>query len=238
MKNPAINDVDLFPARKLSFVWLALSSPCCGRSSGESRATHTGFRLYTRKNQPQREIKKGEIMKNTKLVLPAILALLIFTVSAHGAGLKIGYVNLQKVLDESAAGMEASAALEEEMEKLEASLNEKQLELKKLKEEIDKKGRVWNKETLEAKEQNLMDMSQDFQQQFLESNKKWRESEMKKKAEILKEISDLVEEIAQKKGYSYVFEKSMGGLLYALPEADLTDTVIKLHNKRYRTRSR
>ncbi len=177
-------------------------------------------------------------MKKTKLILPALLALLIFTVSAHGAGLKIGYANLQKALNESIAGMEAKEVLKEEAEKLEVALNEKQLELKKLKEEIDKKGKIWNKETLEAKEQNLMDRSQDFQQQFMESNEKLNKLKMNKEAEIIKELTDLVEEIAKKKGYSYVFERSVGGLIYALPKTDLTDEVIKLHNKRYRTRGR
>ncbi len=196
------------------------------------------FKLYTRKNQPQQETKKGEIMKKTKLVLPALLALLIFTVPANGAKLKIGYANLQKALNESAAGIEAKEVLKEEAEKLEDALNEKQIELKKLKEEIDKKGKVWNKDTLETKEQNLMDRSQDFQQQFMESNEKLNKLKINKEAEIIKELTDLVEEIAQKEGYSYVFERSVGGLIYALPETDLTDTVIELHNKRYRTRSR
>lgn len=177
-------------------------------------------------------------MKKTLLVIPAIFALLILTAAAHGANVKIGYANLQKALNECMAGIEAKEDLKAAAEKLEVALNEKQLELKKLKEEIDKKGKVWNKETLDAKEQNLMDRSQDFQQQFVDSNEQLNKLKMEREGAIIKELTDLVQELAKKKGYSYVFERSLGGLIYAPDKTDLTKDVIKLHNKRYKKRGR
>ncbi len=177
-------------------------------------------------------------MRKRLLVIPAIFALLLLTATANGANVKIGYANLQKALNDCQAGIEAKEDLKAAAEKLEVALNEKQLELKKLKEEIDKKGKVWNKETLETKEQNLMDKSQDFQQQFVDSNEQLNKLKMEREGAIIKELTDLVQELAQKKGYSYVFERSIGGLIYAPPKADLTNDVIKLHNKRYRKRGR
>ena len=57
-------------------------------------------------------------------------------------------------------------------------------------------------------------------------NKRKQEIESK----IIQGLRDTVEEIAKKKGYSYVFEKSVGGLLYAPADADLTPEVIKAFN--------
>ncbi len=177
-------------------------------------------------------------MKKRLLIIPAIFALLLFTVSANGANIKIGYANLQKALNECAAGDEAKEELKAAAEKLEEALNTKQLELKKLKEEIDKKGSVWNKDTLNAKEQKLLDKSQDFQQQFVDSNEQLNKLKMEKEGAIIKELTDLVQELAQKKGYSYVFERSIGGLIYAPEKNDLTGEVIKLHNSRYKKKGR
>ena len=177
-------------------------------------------------------------MKKRLLVIPAIFALLIFTASAHGANIKIGYANLQKALNECFAGVAAKEDLKAAAEKLEIALNKKQLELKGLKEEIDKKGKVWNNDTLEAKEQALMDKSQEFQQQFVDSNEQLNKLKMEREGSIIKELTDLVQELAQKKGYSYVFERSSGGLIYAPDKFDLTGDVIKLHNKRYKSKGR
>ena len=177
-------------------------------------------------------------MKKRLLIIPAFFALLLLTASAYGANIKIGHANLQKALNECQAGAEAKDELKAAAEKLEEALNTKQLELKSLKDEIDKKGAVWNKDTLEAKEQNLMDKSQDFQQQFVDSNEQLNALKMEKEGAIIKELTDLVQELAQKKGYSYVFERSIGGLIHAPDKDNLTGEVIKLHNKRYRTKKR
>ena len=61
-----------------------------------------------------------------------------------------------------------------------------------------------------------------------ELNKKKQSSE----ATIIKELRDVVEEIARKKGMTFVFEKSVGGLLYAPKDVDLTDEVIKAYDAR------
>lgn len=177
-------------------------------------------------------------MKKRLLIIPAIFALLLLTIPANGASLKIGYANLQKALNECAAGDEAKEELKEAAEKFEEALNTKQLELKKLKDEIDKKGSVWNKETLNSKKQALMDKSQDFQQQFVDSNEELNKLKMEKEGAIIKELTDLVQELAQKKGYTYVFERSIGGLIYAPEKNNLTAEVIKLHNSRYKKRGR
>jgi outer membrane protein len=164
------------------------------------------------------------------------LAITLFTIAFAGAsgaaGEKIGYANLQRALNESDAGVKAKDKLKDDAKKFEDELNAKQEELKKLKDELDKKKNVWNKETREAKEKDFEARKQEFQKQYVkygeDLNKKKQETEQR----IIEELRALVEEIAKKKGLSYVFEKSVGGLLYAPPEADITDEVLKEHNKR------
>lgn len=169
-----------------------------------------------------------------KVLRTAVLAMFAwFLVAAAPAGaaeLKIGYANLQKALNECQAGIKAKDALKVEAEGLENELSKKQEELKKMKDELDKKSSVWNKETRDAKEKDFKARTADFQKKFMEYGEDLNKKKQETEARIIKELRDVVEEIAKKKGLTFVFERSVGGLLYAPPEFDLTDEVIKAHD--------
>lgn len=158
-----------------------------------------------------------------------------FGTSSPAADVKIGYANLMKALNESEAGLKAKEYLKEEKKKLEDALNTKQEELKKAKEEIDKKGSVWNKETLEAKEKDFRTKRDEFQKLYMDYDEQLKKKEQEKQGQILEDLNSVVEEVAKKKGLTYVFERSIGGILYAAPsEADITKEVIETYNKRYK----
>lgn len=171
-------------------------------------------------------------MKRFKVLGLAILALLIVSLPAGAAELKIGYANLQKALNECEAGIKAKDTIKNEAEKLEGELNKKQEDLKKLKDEIDKKASVWNKETRDAKEKEFKTKSQEFQKKFMDYGEQLNKKKQDTEAKIIQELRAVVEDIAKKKGYTFVFERSVGGVLYAPKDADLTDEVIKAYDKK------
>ncbi|MBI5491490.1 MAG: OmpH family outer membrane protein [Deltaproteobacteria bacterium] len=176
-------------------------------------------------------------MKKKGLLLGLTLfAFILSAVSVRAADVKIGYANLQKALNECDAGIKAKDTLKDEAKKLEDELNVKQEELKKMKDELDKKASVWNKETREAKEKEFKTKSQDFQQKFMDYGEQLNKRKQDVEAQIIEDLRDVVEEIAKKKNFTYVFEKSVGGLLYAPSDADLTDEVIKVYNKRTKSK--
>jgi Skp family chaperone for outer membrane proteins len=43
----------------------------------------------------------------------------------------------------------------------------------------------------------------------------------------------VVREIAKKKGYSFIFEKMEGGILYGPEADDLTEEVVRKYDKKY-----
>ncbi|MBI5454446.1 MAG: OmpH family outer membrane protein [Deltaproteobacteria bacterium] len=169
-------------------------------------------------------------MKNIKIIGLALLAFMLFAMPVAAAEVKIAYANLQKALNECDAGKKAKDTLADEAKKLEEELNSKQEELKKMKDEIDKKGKVWNAETREAKEKEFKNRSQEFQKRFMQYGEDLNKRKQEIESKIIQGLRDTVEEIAKKKGYNYVFEKSVGGLLYAPADADLTPEVIKAFN--------
>jgi len=175
-------------------------------------------------------------MKQVKFLTMALLAFFLLTIPATAGEVKIAYADLQKALNICEAGVSAKDSLKKEADKMEKELDAKQEKLKKFKEEIEKKKNVWNKDTLRAKEREFNKRSKEFQQQFVASNDKLNKIKREKESKIIDELRSVVRELAKDKGYAFVFEKSTGGRLYGPPEADLTEDVIKTHNKRFRER--
>ncbi|MBE9528324.1 MAG: OmpH family outer membrane protein [Proteobacteria bacterium] len=178
------------------------------------------------------------MIKRVMQVSLAILITFALVLPAVAGTQKIGYANLQKALNECEAGRAAKESLQKKAEGLEADLNAKQEELKKMKAEIDSKRSIWNKETVNAKEELFVNKSRAFEAQFRAYNEEINSTKQAEEAAIIDEFAGIVEELAKKRGYTYVLERSLGGLLYASPDDDLTTEVIKIHNNRFSKRGR
>ena len=172
-------------------------------------------------------------MKKTVMILPVLLVMLLVPALGLSAEAKIGYANLQRALNDCKAGIEFLDAFETESKKLKAEVDGWQEEIKKLSEEIEKKGVVWNKETREAKEKAFKDKRTEFQQKYSEYSERLMKEKEQKEQEIIDELRKIVKEIAKKRGFTVVFEKSFGTIIYATDENDITEDVIKLHNERF-----
>jgi outer membrane protein len=171
-------------------------------------------------------------MKKTLDRMACLMVLAMTAVApAWAKETKLAHVNLQKALNESTAGAKAKEELKQEFERFEAELNAKQEEIKKLKEEIEKKGSVWTKEAREAKEREALSKGQELQKQYVQYSEELNKKKLQREEKILEELRDVIRRLAKEGGYTFVFESSMGGILYSPDEADLTDEVIKEYNK-------
>ncbi|MEE8574762.1 MAG: OmpH family outer membrane protein [Thermodesulfobacteriota bacterium] len=175
-------------------------------------------------------------MRVMKWFFPLVLIVVLFSVPAlaKDKNIKIGYINLQKALNESEAGVAAKDYLQTEMTEKEKELNVEQESLKALKDEMDEKQAIWNDETRKAKALVFNQQSKALQEKFMkfgeELNKKTKQSE----AQIIEDLSKIVEKIAKKEGFTYVFERSVAGLLVAPDGNNLTQDVIDAYDKKYR----
>jgi outer membrane protein len=169
-----------------------------------------------------------------KIMAIAILLMMIFSAQAMASGLKIGYANLQRALNESEAGKRAKETLNAEAKEYRTKIIAQEDKLKKFKAEIDKKLAVWNQETKETKvkkfQEDLKDLQQTSRKYDNELNKKRAQTE----AEMLKELQEIIKAIAKKKNYTFIFEQSAGGILHAPENANITDELIKQYNKKTR----
>jgi len=164
-------------------------------------------------------------MRSVKWVV--FLFILSLSSLSFAQQLKIGYVDIQRVLNDSKKGQEAKAKIEARGKELDRQFQQMQQELNALREEIEKKGSLMSETALREKQRQFDQKRRQLEQFVSDSQQELQEMERKAVAEILKEVEGIIANIGKNKGYTLILEKQRSFILYAPPEIDLTNEVIK-----------
>lgn len=172
-------------------------------------------------------------MKRISLMIFVVTTFFAFSVEAKEK-VKIGVVDLQRILMESTAGKKAKKELNDFFEQKKKELDKKQEELNRLKNELDKKFSVLDEKTKREKQIEFENKRLEFLQEAQESDKALKEKDAELTQSIIRDVQDIVDEVADSEGYTFVFEKNEGGLLYFDKVYDITDTVLKKYEEKSR----
>lgn len=161
-----------------------------------------------------------------------LLALAI--VAAAGvaqAQTKIGYVDVQKAIQATAAGKKAKTTLDAEYGKRKKDLDKKKADIEKMNQDLEKKKSVLSEEVMGKKQMELQEEMMKFQKTVAENQMEIQKKEKELVEPIINKMRNVIEKVAKEKGYNLVLEKQSQNILYAQKEADLTDEVIKAFEK-------
>lgn len=162
------------------------------------------------------------MMKTCVLALSLVLA----GTFANAADMKVGYVDMQKAIQATAAGKKAKAELEGEFNKKKKDLEKKEADLKKMGEDLERKKAVLSEEVLGKKQAEFQEEMLKYREVVGKSQVEIQKKERDLTAPILEKMKKVIEKLAKDKGYAMVLENSQM-VLYATADADLTNEVIK-----------
>ncbi|MCP4500049.1 MAG: OmpH family outer membrane protein [Deltaproteobacteria bacterium] len=168
-----------------------------------------------------------------RLQFSALLLVLsvVFASNVALAAETIGYVDLQRALNEVDEGAAARSRLKKEFEAKQKSLDSQQNELKAMKEEIDARGMMMKPEAKQAKMQELQRKLMEVQQLYYSLQKELSEKEAKVTQGIFQKMGTLLQTMGRDAGYTMIVEKS--AVLYAKNHIDLTNELIRRYNEAY-----
>ena len=161
------------------------------------------------------------------------LALSPALVSAQG-GIKIGFIDLQRAITESAPGKRAKARFETEVKRAEAALLKEKQELERLKIDLDKKGPLLKEEERRNLEADLQRRYLQYQRTMGDHQQELRQKEGEMTGDILKELQQIVIDIGKAEKFTLIFERSQ--ILYNDQAIDITNKVIETYNGRTKTK--
>ncbi len=165
--------------------------------------------------------------------LVSALALAAALVPAVGAAQqKIGYVDMQRALNEVDEGKAAKALLKKDFDEKQKQLDAKKTEFDKLLADFEKQAMVMSEQARKDRGQDLERRARDLQALFVNLQKDLSERERDATRGIFDKMSQIVGEIAEADGFTIVLEKNTG-LVYAPASLDLTNELIRKYNGRY-----
>lgn len=165
-----------------------------------------------------------------KLVI-LTLAMMGLVGSANAADSKVGYVDMQKAVQATAAGKKAKTDLEGEFNKRKKDLDKKKADIEKMGQDLEKKKGVLSEEVLSKKQMELQEEMMKFQKVVAENQMEIQKKEKDLTTPILEKMKKTIEKVAQEKGFTIVLERTEQNVLFAQKEADLTEDVIKAFEK-------
>lgn len=166
-------------------------------------------------------------MKKLFLIL-CICVLLPVSALAEEA-LKIGILDLQRVLNECDAGKKAKADLEALIKSKETEIEDKGVKIEKLKSELQKQASVLSSEAKKSKEDEYEKLLRDYQRIVQDSQAEVKKKEGELTEAIIRGVHELVDDMGKKEGYTIIIEKTLA--LYLNEDLDITDEVIQRYNK-------
>ena len=161
------------------------------------------------------------------LTLAASALVFGFAAKASAAEEKLGYVDLQKAIQETSAGKKAKKDLEKEFNSKKADLQKKEADLKKMGEDLEKKKVALSDDVRAKKAQELQGEMMKFQREVGESQMNIQKKERDLTAPIIEKLQGSIEKVAKAGGYTMVLEKSEQSVLWAKKDSDLTSEVVK-----------
>lgn len=159
------------------------------------------------------------------------LSLLFAVRAAHAQNMKIGYVDVQRAVQEVEEGKQARARLKGELDQKRANLDQKRSALEKMKADYDKQAAVLSEDARRKKQEELQKAFIEAQNEAGQMQEELSSKEQEAMQNISKRLLMIVAEVSDKESFTFVLDKA--ALLYAPAASDVTNEVVRRYNERF-----
>ncbi len=151
---------------------------------------------------------------------------------APAAGtVKIGVIEVQRIVQESAVGKESLARVQKLQQAKQEDLVKRQKELRDLEQKIQDQGKSLSEDAMEKVQKDYQAKAVELKRFQDDAQRELEEAQRKELGDLEKRIMPVINEVAREQGYQLVFNKFNSGLLYADDKSvDLTEAVITKFN--------
>jgi outer membrane protein len=155
----------------------------------------------------------------------ACLLLLASPLTIHSvlAEVKLGFVNGQRVVNESPQAKKAKQKIEKEFERRDQELQQLSKRLQTMQENMEKNAVTMAESERRTREREFNDLSRDFQRKQREFREDLNLRQNEEMAAIFERANKIIMQIAEAEKYDLIVQEAV----YFNPRIDITDKVIK-----------
>jgi len=165
-----------------------------------------------------------------KYWLVVILLALSASIGAAQERVRIGFVDIQRVIAESAAGKRAKDRFQAQIKKAEGDVQRERQDLERMRADLDKKGQLLKDEERRNLEADFQKRSVNLQRTMGDYQQDLRQKENEMMSDILKELEGVVSDLGKAEKFTVILERSQ--ILYSDQGMDITSKVIEAYNSR------
>lgn len=165
-----------------------------------------------------------------KYRLALIVLALSSTPSMAQDRVKMGFIDVQKVISESNAGKRARDRIQAQVKKAEADTLKERQELERLRGDIEKKGPLLKDEERRNMESDFQRRSVNLQRTMGDLQQELQSREREMMQDILKELEVVVNDVGKADKFTVIFDRSQ--ILYSDQAIDITNKVLESYNSR------
>lgn len=155
-----------------------------------------------------------------KSLVPLLIALLATPAFAE---FKLGFVNGQRVVNESPQAKKAKQKIEKEFERRDQELQQLSKRLQSMQESMDKNGMTMSESERKSKEREFGDLNRDFQRKQRDFREELNLRQNEEMAAIFERANKVIKQIAEAEKFDLIVQEAV----YFSPRIDITDKVIK-----------
>lgn len=170
-------------------------------------------------------------MKKSILLIAGLTLLLFAWTNTALAADKIGFINMQTIIQNSNAGKKAAEDFKKLFARKQENIKSMENEVKKLKDELDKQGAVMTASARGDKETAYQRKMRDYQILVDDTNKELQKRDQEYSQQLIPEILKVVRAIAEKEKYTVIMDISTMPLPYFDKAGDISKKVIDDFNK-------
>ena len=156
-------------------------------------------------------------------------SLVVFAGAANAADLKIGYVQVDKILQEAPQTAESGKKLEKEFSPRTQELERMQKQIRDLEGAMDKNSLTMSETERRNKERDISNLKIEFQRKQRELREDVNLRKNEELGSLQDRINKAVTSVAETEGYDLVV---YSGVAYASKKVDITDKVLKSLGKK------
>ena len=165
-------------------------------------------------------------MTNKGLVALVAVAMIASTPLARAQDLKVGVVNSDRILRDSAPARAAMQKLEGEFSKRDKELQEMGGRLKSAAERFEKDGPVMTETDRSRRQRELAEMDREFQRKQREFREDFNQRRNEELQALLERTNRIIRQMAEQEKYDLIVQEAV----YFNPRIDITEKVLRALN--------
>jgi outer membrane protein len=146
------------------------------------------------------------------------------------ANMRIGVINVERLVQESALGKEAFNRVKKLNDSKKDEADKLSKELRDMEQKLADQGSALADDKREALQKTYQEKAIAFKRFQDDANRDLETAQKKELGELEKRVFPIINQVGKERGFTLIFNKFQSGLVFADDSVDITDDVLKVFN--------